>query len=128
MEIFAGLARNGFAHIEGDLAYRFIPDLLSEACFRLASQSTAPPGETAEAVGEAAAAAAQAAALYARLVVNEGRLLGWSVTDLCLGRLALARGDRAATGSHLRSALNFVRRSEAILYERPILDLLARTG
>ncbi|MDP9867818.1 MULTISPECIES: AAA family ATPase [Streptosporangium] len=127
-EIFAGLARDGFAHIEGDLAYRFIPDLLSEACFRLASQSTAPPGETAEAVAEAAAAAAQAAALYARLVVNEGRLLGWSVTDLCLGRLALARGDRAAAGSHLRSALNFVRRSEAILYERPILDLLARTG
>ncbi|MDP9867941.1 MULTISPECIES: AAA family ATPase [Streptosporangium] len=133
-DVFAGLARDGFAGIEGDLAYRFIPDLLSETCLRLATpaslahsdgpgRSEGPPQS-----GEGAPVAAQAMALYDRLLPHAGRLLGWSVTDLCLGRLALARGDHAAAGAHLRAALAFVRRSSAALYERPILDLLDGTG
>ncbi|MCT9929027.1 AAA family ATPase [Planotetraspora sp. A-T 1434] len=104
-EVFAGLSADGFAGIEGDLAYRFIPDLLSEVCLELAD------GPAAE-------------ALYARLEPISGRLLGWSVTDLCLGRLALVWGDRDLAADRLRGALGFVRRSGAWLYEQPILELL----
>ncbi|OPG04005.1 hypothetical protein [Microbispora sp. GKU 823] len=106
-EILAGLARDGFAAMRGDLAYRFVPDLLSEACLAL--------GDT-----------AAAAALHDLLLPHQGRLLGWSVTDLCLARLALARDDREAAGRRLRAALALVRRSGAALYEKPILALLDR--
>ncbi|MBE3014549.1 AAA family ATPase [Microbispora sp. NEAU-D428] len=106
-EVLAGLARDGFAGMRGDLAYRFVPDLLSEACLAL--------GDT-----------AAAAALHDLLLPHQGRLLGWSVTDLCLARLALARDDREAAGRRLRAALALVRRSGAALYEKPILALLNR--
>lgn len=104
-EVLAGLARDGFARVQGDLAYRFIPDLLSEACLALRD-------------------ATAAAALYELLLPSEGRLLGWSVADLCLARLALARDDRETAARHLRDALAFVRRSGILLYEKPILALL----
>ncbi|MGI5160531.1 BTAD domain-containing putative transcriptional regulator [Microbispora sp. CA-102843] len=107
VEVLAGLARDGFAGMRGDLAYRFIPDLLSEVCLAL--------GDT-----------AAAAALHDLLLPHQGRLLGWSVTDLCLARLALALDDREDAARRLRAALALVRRSGATLYEKPILALLAR--
>ncbi|MCC5574163.1 AAA family ATPase [Microtetraspora sp. AC03309] len=107
--VLADLSRADFAAIEGDLAYRFIPDLLSEACLEL---------------GDAAASRA----LYRRLAPSGGRLLGWSVADLCLGRLALGLGDDEAASRHLRAALDLVARSGAVLYEAPVRELLARVG
>ncbi|ETK33826.1 hypothetical protein MPTA5024_22725 [Microbispora sp. ATCC PTA-5024] len=117
-EAFAALARDGFADVEGDLAYRFIPDLLSEVCLSLASADD-------PAVRAAVDAGRAAADLRDRLAPNAGRLLGWSVADLCLGRLALALGEREEAAARLRSALGFVRRSGALVYERAVLDLLA---
>ncbi len=108
-DVLAELARGDFAGIEGDLVYRYIPDLLSEACLEL---------------GDAAASRA----LYRLLAPSAGRLLGWSVADLCLGRLALAFGDREAAVRHLRAALDLVARSGAVLYEVPVRGLLARVG
>ncbi|WP_432930890.1 BTAD domain-containing putative transcriptional regulator [Microbispora sp. CA-135349] len=107
LEVFAGLARDDFAGMRGDFAYRFIPDLLSEAC--LALRDTAA-----------------ASALRELLLPHRGRLLGWAVTDLCLARLALARDDRETARRHLRDALALVRRSGATLYEKPILALQTR--
>ncbi len=104
-EVLAELAHGGFAGMRGDIAYRFIPDLLSEVCLALGDR-------------------AAAAALHDLLLAHQGRLLGWSVTDLCLARLALARDDREAAGPRLRAALALVRRSGVALYEKPILALL----
>ncbi|KAB8183710.1 AAA family ATPase [Microbispora catharanthi] len=104
-EVLAELAHGGFAGMRGDIAYRFIPDLLSEVCLALGDR-------------------AAAAALHDLLLPHQGRLLGWSVTDLCLARLALARDDRDAAGPRLRAALALVRRSGVALYEKPILALL----
>ncbi|WP_182901131.1 BTAD domain-containing putative transcriptional regulator [Microbispora sp. H10830] len=104
-EVLTELAHDGFAGMRGDIAYRFIPDLLSEVCLALADR-------------------AAAAALHDLLLPHQGRLLGWSVTDLCLARLALARDDRDAAGPRLRAALALVRRSGVALYEKPILALL----
>ncbi|WP_433350094.1 BTAD domain-containing putative transcriptional regulator [Microtetraspora malaysiensis] len=108
-DVLAELARGDFAAIEGDLAYRFIPDLLSEACLEL---------------GDAAASRA----LYQRLAPSVGRLLGWSVADFCLGRLALALGDQDAAVRHLTAALDLVARSGAVLYEPRVRELLARSA
>ncbi|MEN3536091.1 BTAD domain-containing putative transcriptional regulator [Microbispora sp. ZYX-F-249] len=107
LEVFAGLAADGFARMRGDLAYRFIPDLLSEACLALRDTAAAP-------------------VLHDLLLPHRGRLLGWSVTDLCLARLALVRDDGDTARRHLRDALALVRRSGVTLYEKPILALLAR--
>ncbi|MEV4458040.1 AAA family ATPase, partial [Microbispora sp. NPDC049633] len=107
LEVFAGLAADGFAGMRGDLAYRFIPDLLSEACLELRDTGAAP-------------------VLHDLLLPHRGRLLGWSVTDLCLARLTLVRDDLDTARGHLRDALALVRRSGVTLYEKPILDLLAR--
>ncbi|WP_169982087.1 BTAD domain-containing putative transcriptional regulator [Microbispora sp. H10836] len=106
-EVFAGLAADGFAGMRGDLAYRFIPELLSEACLALRDTAAAP-------------------VLHALLLSHRGRLLGWSVTDLCLARLALVRDDPDTARRHLRDALALVRGSGVTLYEKPILALLAR--
>ncbi|MFF4774768.1 BTAD domain-containing putative transcriptional regulator [Microtetraspora fusca] len=107
-DVLAELARGDFAAIDGDLAYRYIPELLSEVCAEL---------------GDVAASRA----LYARLAPSAGRLLGWSVADLCLGRLALALGDREAAAGHLRAARDLVARSGAVLYEPRVRELLARS-
>ena len=64
--------------------------------------------------------------LLPQLLPHRGRLLGWSVTDLCLARLALVRDDHDAARGHLRDALALVRGSGAALFEKPILALLDR--
>ncbi|MDP9862505.1 MULTISPECIES: BTAD domain-containing putative transcriptional regulator [Streptosporangium] len=105
--VFAEISRDGFALIEPDLAYRFVPDAVSELC---------------AALGDVAAGWA----LYGRLAPNAGRLLGWSVTDLCLARLALLDGDRERAGAHLRAAEDFVRRAGTEVYRPALRDLRAR--
>ncbi|MEU4538431.1 BTAD domain-containing putative transcriptional regulator [Streptosporangium sp. NPDC023825] len=87
-DVFAGLARDGFAAIGPELAYRFVPDAVSEICAALGD----------EAAGRV---------LYGRLAPHAGRLLGWSLTDLCLARLALLGGDADRARAHLRAAEAF---------------------
>ncbi|WP_169950351.1 BTAD domain-containing putative transcriptional regulator [Microbispora sp. H11081] len=110
-EELAGLAGDGFAGSRGDLAYRFVPDLLSEACLALRDTAAAPVLHD---------------LLLPQLLPHRGRLLGWSVADLCLARLALVRDDSDAARDHLRDALALVRGSGAALFEKPILALLDR--
>ncbi|MEV4182628.1 hypothetical protein AB0J28_14440, partial [Streptosporangium canum] len=62
--------------------------------------------------------------LYGRLAPSAGRLLGWSVTDLCLGRLALLDGDRERAEAHLRAAEAFVHRAGAEVYGPALRALL----
>ncbi|GAA3428589.1 hypothetical protein GCM10018953_57720 [Streptosporangium nondiastaticum] len=88
-EVFAGLARDGFAVLGPGLAHRFTADAAAELCLAL---------------GEADAGRD----LYGRLAPDAGRLVGWSVADLCLARLALLAGDRERAGAHLRAAGEFV--------------------
>ncbi|RCG30929.1 hypothetical protein DQ384_13315 [Sphaerisporangium album] len=101
----AELAADGFAAVRHDLFYRFVLDALSELCL---------------ATGDAAASRA----LRDRLEGKEG-VIGWSLAELCLGRLALALGDHASAGRHLREALDFARRTGAVVYEAPARALLA---
>ncbi|MFC4057365.1 BTAD domain-containing putative transcriptional regulator [Planomonospora corallina] len=89
---FAVLARDGFAELLPDLGYRAVADALSELCATL---------------GEAEAARV----LAGHLAPHAGRLLGWSVTDLCLARLALLIGDREGADRHLRAAEEFTARA-----------------
>ncbi|MEV4242484.1 BTAD domain-containing putative transcriptional regulator [Streptosporangium canum] len=105
--VFAGLARDVSAPVGPDLAYRFVADALSEICLTLGGVAA---GRT----------------LYGRLAPSAGRLLGWSVTDLCLGRLALLDGDRERAEAHLRAAEAFVRRSGAEVYGPALRDLRTR--
>ncbi|MFF4411132.1 BTAD domain-containing putative transcriptional regulator [Streptosporangium sp. NPDC001559] len=105
--VFAVLADDGFAAAGPDLAYRFVPDALSEAC---------------AALGERAAGRV----LYGLLAPNAGRLLGWSVTDLCLGRLALLDGDVRGAHDHLGAARDLVTRARLTRYEPALRDLEAR--
>ncbi|MEV8631109.1 BTAD domain-containing putative transcriptional regulator [Streptosporangium sp. NPDC051023] len=102
--VFAGLARDGFAPVGPDLPYRFVPDALSEIC---------------AALGEAEAGRV----LYRMLAPNAGRLLGWSVTDLCLARLALLDGDAEHANAHLRAARDFADRAGLSLYEPTLREL-----
>lgn len=95
--VFADLAGDGFASVGPDLAYRFTADAVSEIC---------------AALGDVAAGRI----LYGRLAPGAGRLLGWSVADLCLGRLALLDGDRERASAHLRAAEEFIRRAGARVY------------
>ncbi|WP_433253076.1 BTAD domain-containing putative transcriptional regulator [Streptosporangium sp. CA-135522] len=104
--VFAELARDGFAPVGPDLGYRFVPDAVSELC---------------GALGDVAAGRL----LYGRLAPNAGRLLGWSVTDLCLGRLALLEGDRERAEAHLRAAGDFVRGAGVSVYEPALRALRA---
>lgn len=103
--VLAELSADGFEAVGHDLYYRFIADALSEICL---------------AVGDPAAARA----LYDRITLKNG-LFGWSLAELCLGRLAVALGDVALAERHLREGLDFVRSSGALLYEAPVLALLA---
>lgn len=102
--VFAGLARDDFAPIGPDLAYRFVPDAVSEICVAL---------------GDVAAGRV----LYDRLAPNAGRSLGWSVTDLCLARLALLNGDERAP-AHLRAAAAFVGEAGLRVYEPALRSLM----
>ncbi|WP_326636432.1 AAA family ATPase [Streptosporangium sp. NBC_01755] len=104
-EAFAELARDGFAALGPELAYRFVPDAVSEICAALGD----------EAAGKV---------LYRRLAPNTGRLLGWSLTDLCLARLALLDGDEERAGAHLRAAEAFAAAAGLRVYE-PALRALA---
>ncbi|GIH89998.1 BTAD domain-containing putative transcriptional regulator [Planobispora siamensis] len=101
---FAELSRDGFAGILPDLAYRFVADALSEICARL---------------GDVAAGRV----LYGHLTPGAGRLLGWSVADLCLTRLALLDGDGERAALHLRAAGEFVRRAGLRVYEPALEEL-----
>ncbi|MFF5211270.1 BTAD domain-containing putative transcriptional regulator [Streptosporangium sp. NPDC000396] len=103
-EVFAELSRDDLAPIGPDLSYRFVPDAVSEIC---ASLGDVTAGRV----------------LYGRLAPNAGRLFGWSVTDLCLGRLALLEGDSERAGSHLRAAESFVADAGLHLYQ-PVLRAL----
>ncbi|GAA0977888.1 hypothetical protein GCM10009555_039830 [Acrocarpospora macrocephala] len=87
--IFATLAEDGFTAIASDLTYRFIPDSLSRICATL--------GDT-----------RAAAALYTRFEPSAGRLLGWSVTDLCLALLAETLNRPAAAAHHHATARTFL--------------------
>ncbi|GAT65347.1 transcriptional regulator [Planomonospora sphaerica] len=104
---FAGLARGGFAELLPDLGYRFVADAVCELC---------------AALGEAEAGEV----LAGHLAPHAGRLLGWSVTDLCLARLALLHGDRDRAGEHLRAAEAFVRRAGVRVHEPALRELRAR--
>ncbi|MER5628729.1 BTAD domain-containing putative transcriptional regulator [Streptosporangium sp. NPDC002544] len=97
-EDFAELARDGFAALGPELAYRFVPDAVSEIC---------------AALGDGVAGKI----LYRRLAPNAGRLLGWSLTDLCLARLALLDGDEERAGAHLRAAEAFAAGAGLRVYE-----------
>nr|WP_062335720.1 AfsR/SARP family transcriptional regulator [Herbidospora sakaeratensis] len=89
-EIFAALSRDGFAVMVGDLAYRIVPDLLTELIVAFGDQEAAR-------------------ALYPHLEVCAGRVLGWAVADRCLARLADVLGrDSAALR---KSADEFARRA-----------------
>ncbi|GAA2866178.1 BTAD domain-containing putative transcriptional regulator [Streptosporangium fragile] len=103
--VFAELAGDDFAPIIPDLAYRFMPDAVSEICAALGDKAA---GKT----------------LYAGLTPNAGRLLGWSLTDLCLARLALLGGDRDRAAAHLRAAEEFAGRAGTRVYD-PALRALA---
>ncbi|GHH68833.1 ATPase AAA [Streptosporangium violaceochromogenes] len=103
--VFAGLARDGLAPVIPDLAYRFVPDALAEIC---------------AALGDVAAGRA----LYGRLAPNAGRLLGWSVTDLCLARLALLDGDEERARAHLRAAESLITGAGLRVYD-PALRALS---
>jgi|GEM_PF-1628769 len=95
---FAELSRDGFAEIGPELAYRFVPDAVSEICVALGD----------EAAGRI---------LYGRLAPHAGRLLGWSLTDLCLARLALLGGDEDRAKVHLRAAEAFAAGAGPRVYE-----------
>ncbi|WP_030451049.1 AfsR/SARP family transcriptional regulator [Herbidospora cretacea] len=89
-EIFAALARDGFAVMVGDLAYRIVPDLLTELIVAFDDREAA-------------------LALYPHLEVCAGRVLGWAVADRCLARLADVLGrDSSALR---KSADEFARRA-----------------
>ncbi|WP_084195155.1 BTAD domain-containing putative transcriptional regulator [Streptosporangium amethystogenes] len=103
-EVFAELARDGFAALGPELAYRFVPDAVSEIC---------------AALGDGVAGKI----LYRRLVPHAGRLLGWSLTDLCLARLALLDGDEERAEVHLRAAAAFAAGAGPRVYEPAIRAL-----
>ncbi|MEV4531966.1 BTAD domain-containing putative transcriptional regulator [Streptosporangium sp. NPDC049304] len=103
-DTFAELSRDGFAEIGPELAYRFVPDAVSEVCAALGD----------EAAGRI---------LYGRLAPHAGRLLGWSLTDLCLARLALLGGDEDRAKAHLRAAEAFAAGAGARVYEPAIRAL-----
>ncbi|WP_062438771.1 AfsR/SARP family transcriptional regulator [Herbidospora daliensis] len=89
-ELFAALSRDGFAVLVGDLAYRIVPDMLTELIVAFDDREAAR-------------------ALYPHLEVCAGRVLGWAVADRCLARLADVLGrDSAALR---RSADEFARRA-----------------
>ncbi|MGC5012799.1 BTAD domain-containing putative transcriptional regulator [Streptosporangium sp. DT93] len=106
-EVLGVLARDGFAAIGPELAYRFVADAVSEICAALGD----------EAAGEV---------LYGLLAPHAGRLLGWSQADLCLGRLALLGGDEGRAASHLRAAATFVARAGLGVYEPAVRALVGR--
>ena len=106
-DAFAGLARDGFAEIGPELAYRFVPDAVSEICAALGD----------EAAGKI---------LYGRLAPHAGRLLGWSLTDLCLARLALLGGDEDRARAHLRAAEAFAAGAGLRVHE-PAIRALGET-
>ncbi|WP_214106431.1 BTAD domain-containing putative transcriptional regulator [Acrocarpospora catenulata] len=91
-KLFATFSEDGFAGIDGDLTYRFIPDTLTQICHTLADRTAAE-------------------ALYTRLLPNTGRLLGWSITDLCLSRLAETLNRPADAARHRAAALDFINRA-----------------
>ncbi|MFF4991002.1 BTAD domain-containing putative transcriptional regulator [Streptosporangium saharense] len=107
--VLAGLSGDGFAAVGPDLAYRYVPDALSEIC---------------AALGERAAGGV----LYGLLAPNAGRLLGWSVTDLCLGRLASLGGDAVRADAHLEAARELIARARLTRYEPALRDLEAGQG
>ncbi|WP_440098805.1 BTAD domain-containing putative transcriptional regulator [Streptosporangium sp. H16] len=106
-DAFAELARDGFAAVGPELAYRFVPDAVSEICAALGD----------EAAGRV---------LYGRLAPHAGRLLGWSLTDLCLARLALLGGDADRARAHLRAAEAFAAGAGLRVYG-PALRALGET-
>ncbi|MFI6508338.1 BTAD domain-containing putative transcriptional regulator [Streptosporangium sp. NPDC050855] len=106
-EVLAGLARDGFAAIGPELAYRFVADAVSEICAALGD-------ETAGKV------------LYGLLAPHAGRLLGWSQADLCLARLALLGGDEERAAAHLGAAETFVARAGLRVYEPAVRALAGR--
>jgi hypothetical protein len=106
-EVFAALARDGFAEIGPELAYRFVPDAVSEICAALGDEASGK-------------------ILYARLAPHAGRLLGWSLTDLCLARLALLGGDEERARIHLRAAEAFAAGAGLRVHE-PALHALDET-
>ncbi|GLK08180.1 hypothetical protein GCM10017600_15850 [Streptosporangium carneum] len=109
-DVFAELSRDGFAPVGPDLPYRYVPDALSEICAVLGDVDAGR-------------------ILYRTLAPNAGRLLGWSVTDLCLGRLALLDGDAERASAHLEAAEEFVARAGLKRYEpavRELADALSR--
>ncbi|MEU8042054.1 BTAD domain-containing putative transcriptional regulator [Streptosporangium sp. NPDC049078] len=103
-DAFAELSRDGFAEIGPELSYRFVPDAVSEVCAALGD----------EAAGKI---------LYGRLAPHAGRLLGWSLTDLCLARLALLGGDEGRAKAHLRAAEAFAAGAGTRVYEPAIRAL-----
>ncbi|MFI6452868.1 BTAD domain-containing putative transcriptional regulator [Streptosporangium amethystogenes] len=107
-EAFAELAHDGFAALGPELAYRFVPDAVSEIC---------------AALGDGVAGKI----LYRRLAPHAGRLLGWSLTDLCLARLALLGGDEERAGAHLRAAAAFAAGAGPRVYEPAIRALGERS-
>ncbi|GAA3414742.1 hypothetical protein [Streptosporangium vulgare] len=104
---FAGLARDGFAAMGPELAYRFVPDAVSEICAALGDEEAGR-------------------ILYGGLAPHAGRLLGWSLTDLCLARLALLGGDRDLAETHLRAAEAFAAKAGLRVHE-PALRALGET-
>ncbi|MEU9831036.1 BTAD domain-containing putative transcriptional regulator [Streptosporangium sp. NPDC048047] len=106
-EVFAGPARDGFAVLGPGLAYRFAADAAAELCLAL---------------GEADAGRD----LYGTLAPDAGRLVGWSVADLCLARLALLAGDRERAAAHLRAAGEFIAVAGLRGYEPALRALRAR--
>ncbi|WP_204042384.1 BTAD domain-containing putative transcriptional regulator [Acrocarpospora phusangensis] len=87
--IFTTLAQDGFATIASDLTYRFIPDSLSRICATLRNPQAAE-------------------ALYTHFHPNSGRLLGWSITDLCLSHLARTLNRPTTATHHLTAAHHFL--------------------
>ncbi|GAA3154608.1 hypothetical protein GCM10010466_51950 [Planomonospora alba] len=103
----AALARDGFAGLLPDLGYRAVPDAVSELCAELGDEDAGR-------------------VLARHLAPHAGRLLGWSVADLCLARLALLLGDRERAAGHLRAAEEFVRRAGTRVHEPALRRLRER--
>ncbi|GAA1023468.1 ATPase AAA [Acrocarpospora pleiomorpha] len=90
--IFTALSRDGFAALAEDLTYRFVPGAVSEICRALDDTEAAE-------------------ALYTSFAPSAGRLLGWSVADQCLARLAETLKRPAAAAQHHSAAREFASRA-----------------